>query len=200
MSSRFDVGLIERARRAVSGLAAGGGAAPAATASAPGTPPTATASTPGAGHAEQALQLAAALARRFEGFSAEPYLCPAGVPTIGYGATRYADGRPVLLTDPPITREAAERLLLLTLQREFLPAVQRLCPGLDTAGAAAALADFAFNLGAPRLAASTLRRRVNAGDWLGARRELARWVHGGGRQLPGLVRRRAAEAALLPGA
>lgn len=180
--SRFDAGILERARRAV-GLAQ----SPPADTHAPADSPQ-----------PQALQLAAALCRSFEGFSAAPYICPAGYVTIGFGARTYADGRPVRLTDPPISREAGERLLALQLQREYLPAVQRLCLGLDAAGAAAALADFAFNLGASRLAASTLRRRVNARDWAGARRELARWVYGGGRQLPGLVRRRAAEAALLP--
>ena len=40
-----------------------------------------------------ALDIAAALCREFEGFRAAPYLCPAGVPTVGYGATYYADGR-----------------------------------------------------------------------------------------------------------
>jgi GH24 family phage-related lysozyme (muramidase) len=50
-----------------------------------------------------AVELAAALCRRFEGFFSHPYLCPAGVPTIGYGATYYEDGRKVTLRDPPIT-------------------------------------------------------------------------------------------------
>jgi lysozyme len=61
----------------------------------------------------------------------------------------------------------------------------------------AAVADFCFNLGMTRYKASTLRRRINAGDWQGAQQELAKWVWGGGKRLPGLVLRRAAEAALL---
>ena len=55
------------------------------------------------------LDLAAELCRRFEGFSAKPYLCPAGVWTIGYGSTYYANGDKVTKDDPSIDREYAER-------------------------------------------------------------------------------------------
>jgi lysozyme len=144
-----------------------------------------------------ALDVACALARRFEGLFLTPYLCPAGVPTIGYGATHYADGRRVKLTDPPISRDAAERLLLLQVRREYLPAVLRLCPGIADANRLAALIDFTFNLGAGNLAASTLRKRVNAGDWTAVPAELRKWNKGGGRVLRGLVLRREAEAALI---
>lgn len=61
----------------------------------------------------------------------------------------------------------------------------------------AAIADFCFNLGTSRYKASTLKRRVDAGDWEGAADELAKWVWGGGKKLPGLVARRAAEVELL---
>lgn len=144
-----------------------------------------------------AVSVSAALARRFEGLYLTPYLCPAGVPTIGYGATHYLDGRRVQLTDPPISREAAERLLIGQVRTIYLPAVLRLCPGVDSPERLAALIDFAFNLGSGNLRVSTLRKRVNAGDWEGAKVELAKWVRGGGRVLAGLVKRRAAEAALL---
>lgn len=144
-----------------------------------------------------AVAVAAALARRFEGLYLTPYLCPAGVPTIGYGATRYLDGRPVKLTDPPISREAAERLLLRQVERTYLPAVLRLCPRVDDANRLAALIDFCFNLGAGNLSASTLRKRVNAGRWADVPAELRKWNRGGGRVLAGLVKRREAEAALV---
>lgn len=146
---------------------------------------------------DEAVQIALALCRRFEGFRSKPYLCPAGVWTIGYGATRYVDGRRVSPFDAPISREAGEQLLLRTMQREYLPAVKRLCPGADTPGRLAALVDFTFNLGAGNLQASTLRRRVNAGAWDQVPSEFAKWVRAGGRVLPGLVARRAAEAALI---
>jgi lysozyme len=144
------------------------------------------------------LELATTLCKEFEGFRAKPYLCPANVPTIGYGSTRYPDGRKVTLDDPPITRAEAEEILRWQLQREFLAGVLRACPSLVAHPQALnAIVDFAYNLGVGRLQTSTLRRRINQGDWEGAKEQLMRWVRGGGRVLPGLVRRRKAEAALL---
>jgi lysozyme len=146
--------------------------------------------------ADQVAAITAALCRRFEGYRPRAYLCPAGVPTIGYGATTYLDGRPVRLDDPPLSREAAERLLRGQLLRVYLPGTRALCPGLQ-GRALAAITDFAFNLGLTRLKGSTLRRRLLAGDMAGAAAELHKWVRGGGQVLPGLVLRRAAEADLV---
>lgn len=144
-----------------------------------------------------AVEIAAALCRRFEGLYLRPYLCPAGVATIGYGATYYEDGRKVMLSDPPITKERAEALLLWMVRTKYLPAVVQLCPAIDTPERAAALIDFTFNLGAGNLRASTLRRKVNAGDWDAVPAELMKWVRAGGRVLTGLVRRRQAEVELV---
>jgi len=138
-----------------------------------------------------------ALIRRFEGLFLTPYLCPAGVPTIGYGATYYEDGTHVTLHDAAITREQAEALLGWHVACVYLPAVIRLCPGLDNPDRLAALIDFTFNLGTGNLKASTLRRRVNEQDWAGAQVEIRKWNKAGGRVLRGLVVRREAEAALL---
>lgn len=144
-----------------------------------------------------AVEIAAALARRFEGLRLSPYLCPAGVPTIGFGSTFYEDGTRVQLTDPPITRERAEALLLWMVRKVYLPAVMRLCPGVDSPGRLAALIDFTFNLGQGKLKASTLRKRVNAGAWDQAPTELRKWNKAGGRVLRGLTIRREAEASLI---
>lgn len=144
-----------------------------------------------------AIEVAAALARRFEGCYLSPYLCPAGVPTIGYGATYYEDGTRVTLHDAPITRERAEALLLWMVRTRYLPAVMKLCPGADTPERLAALIDFTFNLGDGNLRASTLRRRANAGEWGDVPAQLAKWNKAGGRVLRGLTLRRAAEAALI---
>ncbi len=137
------------------------------------------------------------LIERFEGFRPKPYLCPAGVPTIGYGSTRHLDGSLVRLTDKAITKEHARILVREQVAQEYLPAVMRLCPDVDSPGRLAALVDFTYNLGAGQLRASTLRRRVNADDWDAVPGELRKWVRGGGRVLPGLVKRREAEIALL---
>lgn len=144
-----------------------------------------------------AVEVAAALARRFEGLYLSPYLCPAGVPTIGYGATYYEDGTRVSLHDAPITKERAEALLLWMVRTVYLPAVAKLCPHVDHPDRLAALIDFAFNLGAGNLKASTLRRKVNAGDWGAVPGELKKWDKAGGRVLRGLTIRRCAEAVLV---
>ena len=144
-----------------------------------------------------AVEIAAALCRRFEGLHLRPYLCPAGVPTIGYGATYYEDGTRVTLSDPPIPRQRAEELLLWHIENVYLPAVLKLCPGADTPERLAALIDFAFNLGVGNLRTSTLRKRVSAKRWDDVRTELMKWIKAGGRELRGLVKRREAECALI---
>lgn len=144
-----------------------------------------------------AIDIAATLARRFEGCYLTPYLCPAGVATVGYGATFYENGRRVQLTDPPITRDRAEALLLWMLRTQFLPAVAAMSPRIDSPARLAAIIDFTFNLGAGRYKASTLRKRVDAGRWEDVPAELRKWTVGGGKVLRGLVLRRAAEIALI---
>ena len=144
-----------------------------------------------------ALEIAQRLIRRFEGCILSPYLCPAGVATIGYGSTRYEDGSSVSLTDAPITRARAEQMMLRSVLTEYLPAVRKLCPDIDSPDRLAAIIDFTYNLGASRLRASTLRRRINAGEWEAVPAELNKWVYAGGRPLNGLRLRRQAEAALI---
>lgn len=135
------------------------------------------------------------LIRRFEGLRLKAYLCPAGVWTCGYGSTG-----PDIKPGVTWTQEVAEQRMQQDAQR-FVSAAIKLCPVLPQRGeaATAAIADFAYNLGATRLAGSTLRRKVNAQDWAGAQVELRKWVFGGGVKLPGLVLRREAEARMLAG-
>ena len=144
-----------------------------------------------------AIEIAARLCRRWEGCHLSPYLCPAGVPTIGYGATYYEDGTRVSLSDPRLTTARAEALLRWMIERVYLPAVIKLCPNIDSPERLAALVDFTFNLGHGNLKISTLRKRVNAGRWEDVPHELLKWNKAGGVVLRGLVRRREAEAALI---
>lgn len=145
-------------------------------------------------------QAAIDLAKRFEGFHrvprndpgrAHPYVCPAGFLTIGYG--HLCDPK-----HPPITEAEAEAYLAADMEKA-LAATLRYCPVLATEpeGRLAAIVDFTFNLGAGRLQTSTLRRRINQREWSAAATELRRWVHGGGKVLPGLIARREAERLLL---
>ena len=145
-------------------------------------------------------QAAIDLAKRFEGFyrvpksdldHAYPYVCPAGFWTIGYG--HLCDAK-----HPPITMEEGEAYLAADMA-DALRATLLYCPVLATEpeGRLAAIVDFTFNLGGGRLKTSTLRRRINQRDWVGASQELRRWIYGGGRVLPGLVIRREEEARLI---
>lgn len=145
------------------------------------------------------LDIASELCRRFEGFRSKPYLCPAGIPTIGYGSTYYANGTKVTLVDVPIDEPTAKTLLLSELRHTYLIGVLRNCPVLATNEAACnAIVDFTYNLGVGRLQTSTLKRKINAQDWEGAKEQLMLWTRGGGKVLPGLVKRRLAEKSLIP--
>ena len=144
------------------------------------------------------LELAAALCRQFEGYRARPYLCPANVATIGYGSTYYADGRKVTLEDAPMDEPTARALLMFELKHTYLPGVLRHCPILATDERKCnGAVDFVYNLGVGRLQTSTLKRKINAQDWEGAKEQLMLWNKGGGKVLAGLTKRRTAECALF---
>lgn len=154
-------------------------------------------------HAEIAEAIAIFLCRRHEGFRPRPYLCPAGVPSIGYGTTRYLlgplAGHAVTLSDPPISEPEARAELLAWIRREVLPYVLRLCPGLETPEQLGAILDWTYNLGWPNLRASTLRRKINSKEFDRVPAEIRKWNRGGGRQLPGLDRRRGDEVLVWLG-
>jgi lysozyme len=143
----------------------------------------------------KAVEVAAALCRHFEGFVSKPYLCPAGYWTQGYGTVNKPNKTTVKPGDPPITKEIAEIWLTTEIRNVYLPGVLKRSPHLiNYPYILGALTDFAYNLGVPRYSSSTLSRRVNERDWESAIVELKRWTRGGGKVLPGLVRRREAEA------
>lgn len=148
-------------------------------------------------HDIAAIAVASLLIRRWEGFRSVPYLCPAGVPTIGYGFTHYADGRMVTLSDPPMTRAQAQSLLEHLVRTKYMRDTIRLCPNIDTAARLGAITDFTFNLGSGNLRVSNLRKKILAGDWEAVPAELRKWVRAGGRVLKGLVLRREAEIGYL---
>jgi lysozyme len=143
-------------------------------------------------------EAAVVLVKKWEGFRAKPYRCPAGVPTIGYGATFYADGESVRMDDEPITEDAASGLLRTTMAR-FATDVDRAVKVPLNAGERGALISFTFNLGPGALRQSTLLKKLNAGDRAGAANEFQRWNRAGSSILEGLTRRRAEEAAMFRG-
>ena len=134
------------------------------------------------------------LIKRYEGFSPKRYICPAGKPTIGYGHVM-AENEDI---PEEISHEEANKLLL----RDVAVAentVNRLIDADLTQSQFDALVSFTFNLGAAALARSTLRKRLNEGDFKAAASEFPRWVYAGGKVLDGLVKRRFAEAELFLG-
>ena len=134
--------------------------------------------------------------KHFEGFSSDPYLCPADVATIGYGATYGFDHKRITMDHRPISLEEGEALLAQEL-RSVERSVRRLVRVALTQNQFDALVSFTFNLGSGRLQSSTLRSKLNRGDYEGASDELPKWRKAGGKVLLGLVKRRAVERKLF---
>jgi lysozyme len=135
-----------------------------------------------------------ALIKSFESRALVAYKCPAGIWTIGYGHTRD------VMQGQLITPERAEELLDYDLEL-FANTVEALVDVPINENQFAALVAFAFNVGAGALRTSTLLTKLNSGDPEGARAQFAKWdrAHVDGKvvSLPGLTRRRAAEAKLF---
>lgn len=137
------------------------------------------------------------LIKSFEGYhtrlkdgSCAAYLCPAGVPTIGYGCTVGVRLGMVW------TEQQAEDELAKEVSR-FEDAVNRLVTVPISQNEFDALVSFSYNCGEGALAKSSILRRLNKGDRNGAAQAFHLWNKGGGRVLAGLVSRRAREAALF---
>ncbi|MCL2660897.1 MAG: lysozyme [Acidobacteriaceae bacterium] len=133
------------------------------------------------------------MTKMFEGLSLTAYADSGGVWTIGYGHTGLDIHQGLT-----ITREQADKLLTEDVARAA-EAVNRLVKVPLTQNQFDALVDFTFNLGPGALTGSTLLRLLNSGDYNGAAAQFERWVHAGGVPLPGLIRRRRAEAELFTG-
>lgn len=134
-----------------------------------------------------------ALTRSFEGLRLEAYRDSAGVWTIGYGHTG-----PEVHCGQCISEIEAEALLRSDLTSAVLTV--RKSVQVDLAQHQFdALVDFCFNTGRGSFLGSSLLRYVNEGEFDSAAVQFGLWVHAGGKILPGLVRRRSAEAALFSG-
>ena len=145
------------------------------------------------------------MVRQFEGCKLKPYKCPAGIPTIGWGSTRYPNGVRVSMKDPAITQSKADEMLLWDLHAFEADVTMLTKSAVLTQNQFDALVDFAYNCGSDididttpeGLGDSTLLKKVlkNPYDPTIAA-EFAKWNKGGGVVLPGLVKRRKAEADL----
>jgi lysozyme len=160
------------------------------------------------------------LMHRYEGFRNKPYLCPAHIWTIGYGHVLYQEqiklpmlrpeGKtkqdiPMIRKEYPLkqednrvwTKEEIEKLFSDDIS-SFERGVLRLIPGVSGhQGRFDALVSISFNFGLGNLQRSTIRMKANRGDWEGAAEAFMLWTKGGGKVLPGLVKRRKAEVELF---
>lgn len=131
------------------------------------------------------------LVKTFEGFSATVYHDIAGLPTIGYGhlitkgevfsRISESEAEVLLLRDITVAERAVERFIHVVLSQQQFDA----------------LVSFTFNLGAGALQRSTLRVKLNRGEYDEIPAEMLRWVRAGGLRSEGLVRRRRAEGRLF---
>lgn len=157
------------------------------------------------------------LMHKYEGFRSRPYLCPAHIWTIGYGHVLYqeqirlpvvrVEGKetPMIRKEMPLkpednrvwTKTEIDELFRADVE-SFERGVLRLVPGVvGRQGSFDALVSISFNFGLGNLQRSTIRMRANRGDWEGAAAAFRVWTKGGGKVLPGLVKRREAEIALF---
>jgi len=160
------------------------------------------------------------LMHQFEGCRNKPYLCPAHIWTIGYGHVLYQEqirlpmmrpeGKtkadiPMIRKEMPLRPEDSRvwskqeiEELFATDVASFERGVLRLVPGVvSRQGSFDALVSISYNFGLGNLQRSTIRMKANRGEWEAAAEAFMMWTKGGGKELPGLVRRRKAERVLF---
>ena len=156
------------------------------------------------------------LMHQYEGYRNKPYLCPAHIWTIGYGHVLYQEQirlpmvrkegytgmirseYPLRAEDNRVWSKDETNKLFEDDVANFERGVLRLAPTvLGRQGAFDACVSFAFNAGLGNFQRSTIRMKTNRQDWEGAAEAFMQWTKGGGRELPGLVKRRKAEKALF---
>ena len=135
--------------------------------------------------------------KEFESFRAKAYLCPSGIPTIGYGSTYYPDGKKVTLQDKEISEQKAFEILEHIANKDFGSNINKVVKVLLNQNQFDALVSFAYNLGNENLQQSTLLKKVNQNDFIGASFEFEKWNKSSGKVLNGLVKRRLAEKELF---
>lgn len=143
-----------------------------------------------AGIGAAVLALTVPMVALWEGLSLTPYRDPIGILTVCHGETAVEMKR--------YTPSECKAMLLESIAAHAADIEPCMPPELPDHVQAAAVS-FAYNVGAAKFCASTLSAKLRAGDTPGACAELSRWTYAGGRQLPGLVKRRAAERAMCEG-
>lgn len=137
------------------------------------------------------------LLKELEGFRAEPYKDSVGIPTIGYGNTRYEDGTKVTMEDEPISEKRAEHLFKIILERTESRVREELGVTLSD-DKFSSLVSFTYNVGIGAFRRSTLKKVIeqNPSAFSEIEREFMRWNKAGGRVIKGLINRRKKEYKL----
>jgi len=134
--------------------------------------------------------------KKYEGFRNHPYLCAAGIPTIGYGNSYYLDGRKVKLTDEPITIKDAEKLLKSILN-EFEKGINKVVNVRLNQNQFDAVVSFTYNVGIGAFISSTLLRKININpNDESISHEFKKWNKVNGIVMKGLKKRRNEESYL----
>lgn len=133
------------------------------------------------------------LIKKHEGFSEYPYLCPNGIPTIGYGITVYPDGRKVSMNDKPITEEYAEALLNDYCIRYVYPVFNKI-PYLLTENQRQALSSLIYNWNMKGFLKSKLYKAICEKNYAEICKQ---WDYGFKNNLKGLFKRRTEELYLF---
>jgi lysozyme len=144
--------------------------------------------------------------KKDEGVRTKPYRCPALLWTAGVGhvidqshiRVPFNERKNIPLPpewDRVLSMAEVDAILAADLAT-FERGVLRLCPGGLTQGRFDALVSFSFNVGLGNLQRSTIRMKHNRGDFEGAAESFMAWTKAGGKELPGLVKRRKHERAL----
>jgi lysozyme len=134
------------------------------------------------------------LITEFEGFSSKPYLCPAKIPTIGYGNTYYPDGKRVTLLDKEITKQNALEIFKSVADR-FASRVSKLVTSPLNQNQFNALVSIAYNIGTGNFASSTLLKKVNKNhNDITIALEFKKWNKVNKKEVAGLTKRRIYEA------
>ena len=137
------------------------------------------------------------LIKSFEGLSLKPYLDAVGIPTIGYGTIEYPNRVAVTMYDNNITEDQAKDYLEFEINLKAA-SVERMLNVDVNDNEFAALVAFAYNVGTRALLNSTLLKLLNSGsDRISVADQFLRWNKAGGKELPGLTRRRHAERDLF---
>ena len=135
----------------------------------------------------------------FEQCHLKGYRCPSGVPTIGYGNTHYSTGKPVKETDT-ITKEQAKKEFGYHLSKKVLPKVEKIEGWNDmNDNQRSALISFAYNAGENFYGHKnfqTISKALKEKRWNDVPAAMKLYNKGGGKVLPGLVRRRDVESTL----